>query len=149
MKIRSSAFEDGDKIPRRYARRGEDTSPPLEFTDIPSEAKSLALICHDPDAPIEGGFTHWVVWNLPADSSGLKAGELPPAAVEGMTNWGAPGWGGPQPPSGVHRYIFYLYALDRELDLPTSTDKTALETLIRPFILAEAKLTGLFDSADN
>lgn len=149
MKIRSLAFEDGDKIPRRYARRGEDISPPLEFANAPKEAKSLALICHDPDAPIEGGYTHWVVWNLPPDLPGIEAGALPADAVEGMTDWGVPGWGGPQPPSGVHRYIFYLYALDRELDLPTSTDKTELEQIIKPHILAQAKLIGLFDSADN
>jgi len=144
MNITSTAFVDGGFIPAQHSRNGGDGSPPLSIHGLPRKTRSIALVCHDPDAPRAGGFTHWVVWNIAPDIDEIVSGTLPPHAVEGINDWGVHQWGGPQPPSGVHRYIFYLYALDTMLDLPTNTNRRGLEEAIQDHLLETATITGLF-----
>jgi len=146
MEITSSAFKDGDFIPAKYSKNGGDISPPLSFVDIPNDAKSLALVCHDPDAPIEGGFTHWVVWGISPEISEILEGTFPSESVQGLNDRQISGWTGPQPPSGTHRYIFYLYCLGANLDLSRNTMRSDLLTAIEGHIIETATLTGLYSA---
>ena len=116
MKLTSPAFISYNHIPSRYTCDGEDFSPPLVIEDIPEKTRSLALIADDPDAP-NGTWVHWLAWNMDPRLSGIPENSVPNGTVEGITSFGKPGWGGPCPPSGVHRYFFKLYALDTELNL--------------------------------
>lgn len=100
MKIASPTFAENAKIPKIYAKLGGNQRPPLEISDVPANTKSLVIICHDPDAPGRDGFYHWTVWNLPSKTTEITGESLPADAVEGITSWGRPGWGGPQPPFG-------------------------------------------------
>src|SRR5206468_9894859 len=117
MKITSSAFQEGASIPSKFTCDGADTSPPLQIADVPSGAKSLALIVDDPDAP-SGLFTHWMVWNISPQTNIIGEGSTR-QGVQGTNDFGKSGYGGPCPPSGMHRYYFKIFALDRELDLPS------------------------------
>lgn len=148
MKISSPAFNENAKIPKIYSRFGGNKRPPLHITDVPAGAKSLVLICHDPDAPRRGGFYHWTAWNIPPTIGEIGGDELPDGVVEGMTNWGEPGYNGPQPPFGTHRYQFYVYALDTLLDLPASTKPEPLKETLEPHIIEQAVLTGKFGVFD-
>lgn len=112
MQIRSPEFQNGQPIPARFTCDGEDLSPALAWSGVPASAKSLALVVDDPDAPA-GTWVHWVVVNLPPGTEGLaEGGPLPAGALEVTTDFGRPGYGGPCPPGGTHRYQFKLYALD-------------------------------------
>jgi Raf kinase inhibitor-like YbhB/YbcL family protein len=113
MKIRSSVFEEEQMIPSKYTRDGEDVSPPLSWDDVPEEAKSFALISDDPDAP-GGNWVHWLVCDIPANVREIPEGSVPEGARQVKNDFGKPDYGGPAPPSGVHRYYFKLYALDVE-----------------------------------
>ena len=129
MELKSSAFEAGGMIPKKYTCDGPDASPPLNWSDVPAKAKSLALIVDDPDAPM-GTWVHWVAWNIPPDARSLDEGvpkkdSLPNGMKQGTTDFRSIGYGGPCPPSGTHRYFFKLYALDTALNLPPSTTKKA------------------------
>lgn len=148
MNISSPAFADNAKMPKIYAKLGGNQRPPLEISEVPAETNTLAIICHDPDAPGRDGFYHWTVWNLPADTATINSDSLPTGAVEGITNWGRPGWNGPQPPFGTHRYQFYVYALNTTLDLPIDTKPKELITTITPHIIDQAMLTGKFGVLD-
>ena len=143
MKISSSAFAENAKIPKVYSKLGGNQRPPLEIDDVPADAKSLAIVCHDPDAPGRDGFYHWTVWNLPSKTTEITGESLPADAVEGMTSWG-----GPQPPFGTHRYQFYVYALDTTLDLPSDTKPKELIAALTPHIIDQAVLTGKFGVLD-
>ncbi|RME33360.1 MAG: YbhB/YbcL family Raf kinase inhibitor-like protein [Gammaproteobacteria bacterium] len=150
LEIRSPAFENGGEIPSRYTCQGEDISPPLEFSGVPPEARSLALIVDDPDAPDPAApkmiWVHWVLYNLPPDCSGLpeEVSELPPGTGEGLNDWQRTGYGGPCPPIGRHRYFFKLYALDCTLpDLGTPTKGELLEAM-RGHVIDEAELMGTY-----
>lgn len=142
--ISSPTFSDYGTIPAVHSHLGGNRRPTLQFANIPPTTKSLAIICHDPDAPVAGGFYHWTIWNLPPNLPELSASELPVGAKEGITSWGSTGWNGPQPPSGTHRYQFHLYALNTVLQLPSDTTPTQLYATLRPHILAKTTLTGLF-----
>lgn len=146
MRITSPAFENNTSIPAKYSRRGEDVSPPLDFAEVLPSARSLALICHDPDAPHAEGWIHWVVWNIPPDAKGLAENAIPAGVMQGVNDSGGSGWSGPQPPSGTHHYIFYLFALDTMLDLPRNTNRQQLESAINGHILETATLTGFFSA---
>jgi Raf-like protein len=148
MNITSPAFTENAKLPKIYAKLGGNQRPPLEIGDVPANAKSLAIICHDPDAPGRDGFYHWTVWNLPAKTTEITSGSLPVDAVEGITSWGRPGWNGPQPPFGTHRYQFYVYALNTVLDLPGNTKPKELIATMKPHIVEQAVLTGKFGVLD-
>src|SRR5256714_14616738 len=111
MQITSSAFRDEEHIPRQYTRDAEDKSPPLRIEGVPVNAASLVLIVDDPDAP-RGTFTHWLVFDLDHKTVEIGEDHAPENARQGANDWGETQYGGPRPPSGVHRYFFRLYALD-------------------------------------
>jgi len=142
MKITSSAFQGGANIPSKFTCDGSDTSPPLQIADVPSGAKSLALIVDDPDAP-GGLFTHWMVWNIPPDAGAIGEGSTPKGA-QGTNDFGKSGYGGPCPPSGAHRYYFKVFALDRELDLPSGAKRRQLDAAMKGHIVAEGELMGRY-----
>ena len=119
LTITSSAFVEGGMIPKKYSCDDADVSPPLAIGGVPEGSKSLALIADDPDAPV-GIWVHWVLYNLPPDTKILAEGMPTDAALkngakQGITDFGRPGYGGPCPPSGTHRYYFKVYALDAGL----------------------------------
>lgn len=149
MNITSPAFSDGASIPARFTCQGENLSPQLDWSGVPSGARSLALVVSDPDAP-GGTFIHWVLYNLPPQTSGLPEGvpaseRLSSGAAQGRNDFGRIGYGGPCPPPGKpHRYIFTLYALDLAPDLPAGLNAARLNSLMRGHILAQASLTGLY-----
>lgn len=142
LKISSPLFNEGDAIPEKYTCKGEGVNPELDITGVPSEAKSLALIMHDPDAPREGGFTHWVVVSMGAQTTKIAENSVPADAVEGLNGAGKPGYTAPCPPSGTHRYFFYLYALDTVLKLPEDADKAKLEQAMEGHVVEKAELMG-------
>jgi Raf kinase inhibitor-like YbhB/YbcL family protein len=149
IQITSSAFTEGQPIPRKHTCDGPDVSPPLAWIGIREGAKSLALVCDDPDAPM-GTWVHWVLFNLPADSTSLaenvpKTGRLENGAKQGMNDFRRLGYGGPCPPPGKpHRYFFKFYALDTVLDLKEGASKKDLEKAMRGHVLAEARLVGTY-----
>ena len=142
MKITSSAFQEGANIPSKFTCDGENTSPPLQIADIPSEAKSLALVLDDPDAP-SGLFTHWAVWNIPPQTGSVREGSAPKGA-QGANDFGKSGYGGPCPPSGTHRYYFKVFALDRELDLPFGAKRGQLDAAMKGHVVAQGDLIGRY-----
>lgn len=153
MIVTSAAFKDGGPIPSTYTCDGEDTSPPLAWTDPPPGTKSLAFINDDPDAPGKT-WVHWVLSNLPPSSRGLPAGvppdeELPDGTRQGMTDFGRIGYGGPCPPSGTHRYYFKLYALDTLLTLAPGATKPQLEQAMQGHVLTQAQLMGTYRRASR
>ncbi|QHN08716.1 YbhB/YbcL family Raf kinase inhibitor-like protein [Methanothermobacter sp. THM-2] len=148
MNLKTRAFNDGGRIPSRYTCDGENISPPLEWDGVPGEARSLALICDDPDAPSKV-WTHWVIFNIPPTSGGLDEnvpgmGRLPDGSVQGYNDSGTIGYRGPCPPSGVHRYFFRLYALDTMLDLEPGAGKEDVLEAMEGHVLAEARIVGLY-----
>lgn len=144
MQLTSPVFQNNQSIPAQYSCDGENTNPPLQITGVPKSAQSLVLIVDDPDAP-SGDFVHWTVWNLNPDTQEiLESGPLPAGAVEGLTDFGRSGYGGPCPPSGIHRYFFKLYALDTTLDIPRSSVKKDIEQAMPGHILEQTQLIGLY-----
>lgn len=143
MKLTSSAFKEGASIPAKYTCDEKDTIPPLAFEDIPEKAVTFALIMDDPDAP-RGTWDHWIVWNIPRDTKGVREGSEP-SGVSGKNSWGRTGWGGPCPPDREHRYFFKLYALDGKLDLQAGSTKAQLEKAMKGHIVAEAQLMGRYN----
>jgi Raf kinase inhibitor-like YbhB/YbcL family protein len=142
MKMTSSAFQEGANIPSKFTCDGADTSPPLQIADIPSGAKSLALIVDDPDAP-SGLFTHWIVWNMTPQTSAIGEGSTP-NGVQGTNDFGKSGYGGPCPPSGTHRYYFKIFALDRELNLPFGAKRGQLDAAMKSHVVAQGELMGRY-----
>jgi len=148
FQIKSTAFEHGGNIPKKYTCDGADVSPPLSWTSPPEATKSLALICDDPDAPM-GTWVHWVLFGLPPDTRELPEGVstqevLPDGSKQGTTDFGRVGYGGPCPPSGTHRYYFKLYALNANPDLRPGLTKEELLKAIEKNILAQAELMGRY-----
>jgi len=152
LMVRSSAFNEGDRIPTEYTADGEGISPPLEFSGVPDDAVALALVMHDPDAPRAGGFTHWVVYHMSPDISKLPEG-IPGAEVvedhaltQGENSRGDIGYTGPAPPKGdePHRYQFTLYALSEKLDLAPGATKEELESAMQGKIVDQTTLTGMY-----
>jgi Raf kinase inhibitor-like YbhB/YbcL family protein len=146
--LTSSAFQDGEGIPSQYTCDGRDVSPPLAWTAPPPGAKSLALINDDPDAPM-GTWVHWVVYNLPPSARQLAEAfpaepERPDGTRQGMTDFGRIGYGGPCPPSGTHRYVFTLYALETVLSLGPGATKAKLEEAMHGHIVGQAQLIGTY-----
>jgi Raf kinase inhibitor-like YbhB/YbcL family protein len=152
MKLTSTAFTAGGAIPAAHTCVGTDTSPPLAWSDVPANARSLALIVDDPDAPDPAApkrtWVHWVLHNLSPTSASLSEGagnRAPePPAQSDLNDWAQPGYRGPCPPIGRHRYFFKLYALDTELTLPDSTTKASLEKAMEGHVLSKAELLGTF-----
>jgi Raf kinase inhibitor-like YbhB/YbcL family protein len=144
MALTSSAFKPGGAIPKRHSCDGENLSPPLAWTGAPAKTKSFAVVCDDPDA---SNFTHWVLFNVPADAAALEEGRIPAGAAEGANDFDGRGWGGPCPPTGEHRYAFRLYALDVPTLSLVSPTKQHLERAMEGHVLAEARLTGTYRRA--
>jgi len=152
LTLTSTAFGDGSEIPLRYTADGENVSPPLSWAGAPANAKSLVLIAEDPDAPDpdapQGTWTHWVLYNLPAQDSGLRqdaaSAGLPSGAKPGLNDWKRAGYGGPQPPIGRHRYFFRLYALDTTLPDLNTPDRSALEDAMHDHVVDSASLLGTY-----
>jgi Raf kinase inhibitor-like YbhB/YbcL family protein len=142
--LRSDAFEHGQPIPARHSCDSEDRSPPLSWTEPPEDARSLALVVDDPDAP-SGTFTHWLAWGIDPAAGGLGEGE--PAPREGRNDFGNTGYGGPCPPPGhgVHHYSLRLAALDSELDLAVGAGKQELEQALAGHVLTVAELIGTYE----
>jgi len=146
MKLTSPAFENGGEIPAKYTCDGDDIITPLNISDVPANAKSLALVMDDPDAMKPAGkvWDHWVLWNLAPDTKEIKESQAP-KAVYGNTSWNRTNWGGPCPPDAEHTYQFKLYALNTMLDLPEGSTKQQLEAAMKGHIVAEALLTGRYN----
>ena len=141
LQLTTPAFSDGDEIPRECGYKNGNEAPPLAINGIPEETKSLTLIMDDPDAMGAVGkvWVHWIVWNIdPTATESLQD------ATEGMTDFGEVGYGGPAPPDKRHTYVFKLYALDCELDLPNESTKTDLEKAMEGHIIEQATLTGTY-----
>lgn len=148
FQLTSRAFKEGEMIPPHYTADGEDVSPPLEWKDPPDGTKSFTLICDDPDAP-GGTFTHWVMYNIPP-SVVLFPEAFPPLKSlqngirQGTNDFGSIGYGGPAPPSGVHRYYFKLYALSAVLEMGDGAKKAQVEKILQRRVLGEAQLMGKY-----
>jgi Raf kinase inhibitor-like YbhB/YbcL family protein len=146
LKISSPAFEQGGSIPTQHTGDGEDVSPPLQWSGVPDGTRQLAVICHDPDAPLAHGFTHWVVYGIPADVTEIAEGEGG-KFTEGPNDFGNTGYNGPLPPEGhgPHHYYFWIYALDTELDAEPGLTRAQLLDRIEAHILEQARLVGTYE----
>lgn len=144
MKITSPSFENNRNIPPKYTCDGENISPPLEFSDVPAGARSLVLILHDPDAPLAGGFTHWVIFNIDPSTKEIAENSRPASGVEGVNSSGKTGYASPCPPSGVHHYQFKFYALDETLNLDSSAKREDVEKAMEGHALDQSMLVGLY-----
>ena len=137
MELTSNDFQEGNEIPKKFGYKHENEQPNVEFNSIPDETKTLAIIMDDPDAMKAVGkvWVHWLTYHNVTDSN---------SKIEGKTDFGEIGYGGPAPPDGRHTYIFKGYALDTSLNLTEGYSKQELEDAMKGHILAEAKLTGTF-----
>ena len=137
MELTSSDFQEGNEIPKKFGYKHENKQPNVEFSSVPTETKTLAIIMDDPDAMKAVGkvWVHWLTYHGVADSN---------SKIEGKTDFGEIGYGGPAPPDGRHTYIFKGYALDTSLNLTEGYSKQELEDAMKGHIIAEAKLTGTF-----
>ncbi len=157
LSLSSSVFKEGGVIPLKYTCEGDDVAPPLEWKGTPENAQSLVLIVDDPDAPDPDApmmtWVHWVVYNLPADVTGLPEGAtaeiLPVGTGQGLNDWHNIGYGGPCPPIGRHRYYFKLYALDTALEKLESPTKVEVETAMQGHVIAQAELIGTYKKTGN
>jgi len=143
MKITSPNFKDNELIPKKFTCEGEDVNPALIIEGIPEEAKSLALIVDDPDAPM-GTWVHWVVYDILIIDR-IEENSIP--GKQGINDFGRRDYGGPCPPSGTHRYFFKIYALDEMLNLKEGVSKRELEKIMQGHILDKAELIGLYKKA--
>ncbi len=140
MQLTSSEFQDGDPIPKKYTCQGEDISPPLTWQEVPPQAKSLALSLIDPDAP-GGEFKHWLIYNMSAEDGSISEGETP----EGMlvqNDFAKEEYGGPCPPSGQHRYVFTVYALEDEL---RGVIKENFQEQVEDLLIEKTQLTSFYE----
>jgi len=153
MEIVSTAFKHNDQIPRRHTGEGEDVSPRLEWSSPPPEAKELALICDDPDAPSKEAWVHWVLYKIPLGVHEIPEARPqepsltePPGALQGKNSWGSLGYRGPLPPPGhgIHHYYFKLFALDKAMGLKPGLDKAGLLNAIKGHVIAETCLIGTY-----
>lgn len=152
--LMSAAFDDGRDIPQTYTFDGDNISPPLSWSGMPADAKSVVLIVDDPDAPDPAApqrvWTHWLLYNLPPDATFLPEAvnpvDLPPGSKEGLNDWKQTGYGGPRPPVGRHRYFHTLYALDCVLPNLGHANRSEVEKAMKGHVLAEARLMGLYES---
>ncbi|MFW6046272.1 MAG: YbhB/YbcL family Raf kinase inhibitor-like protein [Candidatus Woesearchaeota archaeon] len=142
MQIKS-IFNENEYIPKKYTCKGEDINPPLYIENVPNDSESLVLIIDDPDAPNKT-WVHWVVWNIDPKIKEIKENSIP--GKQGINDFGKYNYGGPCPPSGTHRYLFKLYALDKKVNLNKNTTKKELLKEIEGSIIEKTKLVGLFSN---
>src|SRR5881397_1713283 len=143
MKISSSAFQEGGTIPEKFSKNGQNVSPELRIEGAPAEAKSLALIVDDPDAPV-GLFTHWLVCNIDPKTTEIAEGSVPKGALQGTNDFPGRGYDGPQPPSGTHRYYFKIFALDRMLDLKSGAKRKDVDAAMKGHVIGQGQLMGKY-----
>jgi Raf kinase inhibitor-like YbhB/YbcL family protein len=143
MEITSPVFKDGARIPKKYTCEGPNISPPLNFSDIPDDARSLVLLVEDPDAPAKP-WVHWLVFNIPAEATGFEEAAVAPGSTQGLCNGNTFGYEGPCPPEHEHAYLFRLYALDIRLNIPDASDRKAVLRAMQGHVLAAAVLTGVY-----
>jgi len=146
LTLKSNAFDNGGIIPKKYGYKHGNISPPLKISDIPENTSSLALIMDDPDAIGAVGkvWVHWVVWNIDPNNIEFQENSLPSNCIEGETDFGEIGYGGPAPPDKEHTYIFKLYALDKKLENSKGSTKKQIEDAMNDHIIAETKLEGRY-----
>jgi Raf kinase inhibitor-like YbhB/YbcL family protein len=146
LRIASPAFAHSTRIPTRHTSEDVDVSPPLQWSGVPEGTRQLALIAHDPDAPRPHGWTHWVLYQIPPDITGLAEGDHG-GHTQGVNDFGQQGYGGPQPPEGhgTHNYYFWIYALDTELDLKPGLSRLELLEAMGDHVLEQARLVGTYD----
>jgi Raf kinase inhibitor-like YbhB/YbcL family protein len=149
LHVSSSAFADGQPIPQKYSCDGENVSPPLEWEGVPDSARSLAILCDDPDAPA-GTFTHWVLYDIPAGVTRLSEGAAN-IGEAGLNDFGKVGYGGPCPPhkDGAHRYFFHVYALDVASLGKSRLSKSDFAKAIKGHVLSDGKLAGKYERKEN
>lgn len=145
MELTSPAFEDGAALNARAARHDENRHPPLRFHDIPEAAATLVLLMEDVDSPL-GYFTHWLLFNISPEITAIEEGRVPSDCDVGLNGFGTPGYAGPCPPSGRHRYRFCLAALADRIEATEGARKDQVLRDMRGQIIAEAELTGTFDA---
>jgi len=149
IQLTSTAFNEGNAIPKKYTCDSEDISPPLAWNGVPASAKSLALIVDDPDAPV-GTWVHWVLYDMPPGLTGLneainKTPTIQGVGTQGTNDFRKTGYGGPCPPRGKpHRYFFRLYALDTALNLKPGATRRELDKAMQGHILAQGQLFGTY-----
>lgn len=146
FELTSLSFDDGGEIPAKHSLEGGNTSPPLEWSGVPGAAAELVLVVDDPDAPGDEPFVHWLVAGLDPSEGSIEEGTLPEGAIEGTNDFGDPGYGGPAPPSGTHRYVFTMLALDAESGLGEAFDRQKLEAAVDGRVVGRAELTGTFSA---
>ena len=146
MRLSSTAFADGERVPTRHTCDGANVAPDLAWSDLPSATESLALCCVDPDAP-SGAFTHWMIWDLDPSLGGLPEGHVPPEARQGQNGFGAAAYGGPCPPPGhgVHHYHFQLSALRQPLDLDEGASPESFNGAVSDHEIDRVELVGLYE----
>lgn len=144
--LTSPAFDNGSEIPQRHGYKHGNCRPRLLIKNAPRGCRSMALIMDDPDAVGAVGrvWTHWLLWNVPPDTVRIDESALPENSLEGVTDFGETGYGGPAPPDKRHTYAFKLYALDSVLDLRAGSDKAQLEGAMRGHVIEACELTGTF-----
>lgn len=151
MQLLSTAFSPHELMQKKYTGEGENVSPPLRWTDLPEGTRSLAVICHDPDAPLvqngSYGYVHWVLYNIPADAGSLAEGVA--GHTQGLNDSGKPGYTGPMPPQGHgnHHYFFWLLALDADLGLSPGLTLAGLLERVEPHLLGMNRLVGVYRRA--
>jgi len=145
MTFSSSEFANGQVMPSSTAMRGANKSPQLRIGGVPRDAKTLVIIVDDPDAP-GGLWTHWVVWNIPANTSVIEEGQLPSGAIQGENSFGDVRYDGPAPPSGTHRYVFHLYALNERLMSASGLPRQKLESAMTGHVVGSAKFFGTYSA---
>ena len=144
MRLTSPDFDDGDELPERFGYMQENVNPELEISGVPAQAESLVLIMDDPDAVEPAGkiWVHWTLWNIDPGVEVIEEGSSP--GIEGTTDFREPGYGGPNPPDGVHEYVFRLYALDSEIDLGRGASRDKLEKAMDGRVLQETTLKARY-----
>jgi Raf kinase inhibitor-like YbhB/YbcL family protein len=144
LKLDSPAFGHHGEIPARHSGEGEDLAPEMRWSGVPAGTRQLALVCHDPDAPLPEGFTHWLVYGIPPDAGGIPEGGG--RFTEGRNDFGNEGYNGPSPPAGHgrHHYYFWLYALDTEIAAGPGLTRAELLELIADHVIEQARMVGTY-----
>jgi hypothetical protein len=150
MRLTSTVIQEGSEIPVVYTSDGKNISPELSWQDAPDKTQSFVLIVHDPDAPRPGGFTHWLLYNIPKQTEHINENvphdeEVPGLGLQGKNDGGKVGYIGPAPPSGTHRYFFRLFAIDKLLALPAGASHKELSAAVKGHILGQAELMGTYE----
>ena len=150
LNVTSKAFVNEATIPDVHSKKGGNISPALEWSGAPERTASFVLIADDPDAP-KGLFTHWIVYGIDPGTTSLAehqpdAPELPNGARQGINGFGELGYGGPQPPSGTHRYFFHLYAIDKDTKFPARLTRQEIDDAIAGHVLEEATTMGRYSA---